>query len=430
MRRVAVTGLGIVSPLGNEPGLFFDALAAGRSGIARLPDGIHPRLRMRIVAASDFDGSQHFSTAQLRVLDRVSQFAVYASRQAVADAGLALDEHEKARSGVFLGTGMGGAQSTDDAYESLYQQASDRVKPLTVLMAMTNAAASWVGIEHGLAGPECDLHDRMLVVLGRVRRSLAEDRVGRADVMLAGGSEAPLNFGTLKAWDAMKTLATEDADSRGIVQALRARSQRAWCWAKARPCWCSKTGSRPCGATHASAASSSATASARIPAISPDPSFEGQSRAMRPRARERGARARDIDYINAHGTATLANDAVETAAIKAVFGGAAYRIPVSSTKSMHGHLLGAAGALELVACLLALEKGSCRPPAICASRDPECDLDYVAEGARTNARFAHCNVELVCVWGHQCGTHLPTRLSLRSSKPNDDRSRFFLSFSL
>jgi len=406
LRRVAVTGLGTVSPLGNEPEQLFAALKAGRSGIVRLPEAVHPRLTMRIVAAAQFDGAAHFQTAQLRVLDRVSQFAVYASRQAVADAGLVLDAHEKERSGVFLGTGMGGAQSTDDAYASLYEQGSDRVKPLTVLMAMPNAAASWVGIEHGFSGPNLTFStacSSSAVAIGEAWRRIAG---GETDVMLAGGSEAPLNLGTLKAWDAMKTLATEDADDpaasckpfaldrSGLVLGEGAAMLVLEEWERA-----ARREARVHGEIVGYGLSTD-------PAHITRPSVPGQARAMHLALESAGLGAGDIDYINAHGTATLANDAVETAAIKEVFGSSARGTPVSSTKSMHGHLLGAAGALELMACLLALQHATLPPTCNLRVPDPECDLDYVAEGARSQPglrtvmsnsfAFGGTNAVLIC----------------------------------
>lgn len=396
MRRVAVTGLGVISPLGNNSEMLFENLVRGRSGVVALaapptaPAG-RPALREprhHIGGAVTFDGARHFSPPKLRMLDRVSQFALVAADQAVRDAGLVFDDARRQRAGVSIGTGMGGAQTTDAGYFTLYAEDSDRVKPYTVLMAMTNAAASWIGIEYGLRGPNLTYStacSSSAVAIGEAARRIA---TGDVDVMIAGGSEAPLNYGTLIAWDALKTLATIDADDVGSSCKPFAKDRTGlvlgegaaivvledWEHAQAR-------GAR----IHSELVGYGlCTDSAHITR----PSAEGQAAAMR-RALESAAIPSDqIDYINAHGTGTLANDAVETAAIKDVFGTRAFRIPVSSTKSMHGHLLGAAGALEFVSVVLSLEQQTIPPTINLRVPDPECDLDYVPGVARTGVELA------------------------------------------
>jgi 3-oxoacyl-[acyl-carrier-protein] synthase II len=393
---VAVTGIGVLSPLGNDADTFFGNLALGRSGIVELhapanapADGPSPEHRRRHVGGVvAFDGAGYFPAPKLRMLDRVSQFALVAAAQAVRDADLAFDDASCHRAGVFIGTGMGGAQTTDEGYFTLYSEGSERVKPYSVLMAMTNAAASWIGIEHGLRGPNLTYStacSSSAVAIGEAARRIA---TGEVDVMIAGGSEAPLNHGTLVAWDALKTLAVADPgvpgaackpfakDRTGLVLAEGAAIVvlEDWQHAQAR-------GAR----IHAELAGyglcTDATHITR-------PSVEGQAAAMRHALDSCGVRRDEIGYINAHGTGTLANDAVETAAIKAVFGADAYRIPVSSTKSMHGHLLGAAGALEFVAAVLALERQIVPPTINLLVPDPECDLDYVSGGARAGIAIA------------------------------------------
>ena len=153
MRRVAITGLGVVSPLGNGAQNFFDRLVQGQSGVTRLREDFNPRLMSRVVAPASFDGTAHFGAARLRMLDRVSQFALVAAAEAIADAGALFEHDDRATTGVFVGTGMGGAQSTDEGYQTVYEEKSDRVKPYSVLMAMNNAAAAWIGIDHHLLGP-------------------------------------------------------------------------------------------------------------------------------------------------------------------------------------------------------------------------------------------------------------------------------------
>jgi 3-oxoacyl-[acyl-carrier-protein] synthase II len=396
LNRVAVTGLGVISPLGNDSSAFFASLAAGRSGIGRLPPpaGGHtgavviPHPITHIGAAASFDPADFFPVAQLRMLDRVSQFALAASAQAMRDANLAPNQIDRQRAGVFIGTGMGGAQTTDDGYFSLYGERSGRVKPYSVLMAMTNAAASWIGIEYGFSGPNLTFStacSSSAVAIGEAARRIAG---GEVDIMVAGGSEAPLNYGTLMAWNALKTLASEDAhdpaasckpfarDRTGLVLGEGAAIiiLEEWQRAKARGAhiYAELAGYGLCAdATHITR-----------------PTVAGQAEAMRRALESAAMRAEEISYINAHGTATLANDAVETAAIKQVFAAHASSVPVSSTKSMHGHLLGAAGALELVASVLAMERHIIPPTINLNIPDPECDLDYVPGTARTGVELA------------------------------------------
>lgn len=414
MRRVAITGIGLVSPLGNDPEAFFTNLAHGRSGIVALAA---PPIALagkpmpghsgkHVGGAVTFDGARHFPAPKLRMLDRVSQFALVAAAQAVSDAGLGFSDVDRQRAGVFVGTGMGGAQTTEDGYLTLYAEGADRVRPYTVLMAMTNAAASWIGIEYGLLGPNLTYStacSSSAVAIGEAARRIA---TGEVDTMIAGGSEAPLNYGTLVAWDAMKTLAAADPNEPGASCKPFARNRTGlvlgegaaivvledWLHAQQR-------GAR----IHAELVGYGlCTDAAHITR----PSVFGQATAMQRALEAAAMQPGEIGYINAHGTATLANDAVETAAIKSVFGTTANHIPVSSTKSMHGHLLGAAGALELVAAVLALERQIIPPTMNLHVPDPECDLDYVPGEARTvvgltavmsnSFAFGGTNAVLIC----------------------------------
>ena len=393
MRRVAVSGLGVISPLGNDVATFFAALATGRSGIGRLNGRLAERLGCRIGGIVTFDAAEHFPAPKVRMLDRVSQFALAAAHQCVKDAGLDFAGMDKGRVGVFVGTGLGGAEATDDGYFTLYAQNSDRVKPFSVLMAMANAPASWIGLEWALTGPNLTYStacSSSAVAIGEAARRIAS---GEVDVMIAGGAEAPLNFGTMKAWEALKTLATEDKDDpsasckpfsrdrSGLVLGEGAAMVVLEDWEHLR-----RRGGRTRGEI---AGYGLATDAAHITR----PSLEGQRAAMEKALADSGVALEDIGYINAHGTGTAANDGVETAAIKETFGERAYRTPISSTKSMHGHLLGAAGAIELIATLLALENRLAPPTINLRVPDPECDLDYVPLEARSipKARAALSN---------------------------------------
>lgn len=406
MRRVAVTGIGVVSPLGNGEAALFASLAAGRSGVRRIEPAMDGRPAPRIAAPAEFDGAALFAPPKLRMLDRASQFALVAAAQAMAAADPVLDDDERRDAGVFLGTGAGGANSTDDGYRALYERRSDRMAPFSVLTGMHNAAAAWVGIEYALGGPNLTYStacSSSAVAIGEAWRRI---RSGDAVLALAGGAEAPLNFGTLKAWESLKTLAAEDPedparsckpfakDRTGLVLGEGAAMLVLEDYERA-----ARRGARIRGELVGYGLGSD-------PGHITRPTRDGQARAMT-LALQSAALHRDrIGYVNAHGTATAANDPVETAAIRQVFGARADRIPVSSTKSMHGHLLGAAGALELVATLLALERQLLPPTINLRVPDPECDLDYIAQGARTvdgveyalsNAfAFGGTNAVLVC----------------------------------
>ncbi len=388
MRRVAITGLGVISPLGNDPQEFFKNLLAGRSGIGRLQTPFAEKLSIRIGAQVDFDGALFFPPGRLKILDRVSQLALSAAAQAVTDAELVFQRGEEPRCGVYLGTGMGGAETTDAGYAILYREGSERLPPFTVVMTMNNAPASWIALEYGLTGP-CLTYSTACssstVAVGEAYRQIA---LGRIDSALAGGAEAPLTYGTMKAWEALRTLALEDPENpaasckpfsknrTGLVlgegaaivvleDLERARSRTA-------PVYAELVGY------------SQTTDVAHITR----PSLAGQAHALRSALEDSKMGPEEIDYINAHGTATSQNDTVETTAIKEVFGRHGYQIPISSTKSMHGHLLGAAGAMELIVAIMSLKHQAIPPTINLTDPDPECDLDYVANSARTNVAVA------------------------------------------
>jgi len=383
LRRVAVTGLGVVAPLGNSVEEFWKHLVAGRSGVHRLPSSISQGLRSPIGASVNFDGKDYFEPPRLRLLDRVSQLTLVAARQAIADSRLDFAAEKRERCGVFVGTSMGGAETTEEGYHTLYAQQSDRIKPYSVLNAMANAPAAWIGIDYGLYGPMLTYStacSSSAVALGEAARRIQH---GDVDVMLAGGAEAPLVIGVLRAWDAMRTLATEDAHDpstscrpfaatrTGLVLGEGAAFVvlEDWDHALARSAF-----------IHAELAGYGLTSDV---AHITRPTIEGQAKAMQSALLAANLAPEAIDYVNAHGTATLQNDAVETAAIKMVFGERAYAIPVSSTKSMHGHLLGAAGALEFVIAVMSLTRGIVPPTMHLDTPDSACDLDYVSGHART-----------------------------------------------
>ena len=387
MNRVAVTGLGVVSPLGNDPAAVLQSLRAGRSAVGRLDQPFADRLASPIGAVARFDAAARFDAPRLRMLDRVSQFALAAAADALADARLSPGQSDPYRAGVSVGTGVGGALTTDEGYHTLYAEGSDRLKPFSVLMAMNNAPAAWIGIEHGLRGPNLTYStacSSSAVAIGEAWRRI---RGGVAGGVFAGGAEAPQNFGTLKAWEALRTVATAhprdpsascrpfSRDRCGLVLGEGAAMLVLEDWQRALD--------------------RGATILAELVGYGlctdvshiTRPSVEGQAAAMRAALAAAGIAPQEVDYVNAHGTGTQANDPVEVAAIKAVFGAHAQRLPVSSTKSMHAHLLGAAGALECVIALLAMRAGLVPPTAHLHDPDPACDLDHVPLHARTDVRL-------------------------------------------
>lgn len=388
-RRVAITGLGLVSPLGNSPGVFFDNLMAGKSGIRRMQADFVDRLDTKIAAQAEFDPLQHFTKHKASSLDRVSQFALYAAGQALGDAGLDLEQVDKSRIGVYLGTGMGGAASVEEGYIRLYRDAAERLKPFTVLMAMNNAAASQIGLEYGLSGANLTYSTACSSSAIAIGEAFHQVRHGYADVMLAGGAEALLTFGTIKAWEALRAMASEDpddaaasckpfsADRSGLVlgegAAIIVLEDLELAKLRGARIYAELTGY------------GSGNDSSHIT----QPSPAGQAAAMRAALHCAGLIPSEIGYINAHGTGTPLNDPAETAAIKLVFGEQAPRIPVSSTKSMHGHLMGATAAVEFVAGVLALTHGAVPPTINLHHPDPACDLDYVPHAGRTGLALRH-----------------------------------------
>ena len=390
-RRVVITGLGIFSPVGKNPGEFFSNLIAGRSGIGHLQADFTDKLSVRIAAqVKDYNPADHFSKIKLSGIERFSQFALIAAEQAVKDAQLELAEQELPRAGVYMGTGMGGANTLEDGYVELFQREIPRIKPLSVLLGMNNAAASHLSLAYHLQGPNITYSTACSSSAIAIGEACNKIRYGCTDVMLAGGSEALLTSGTIRAWEALRTLAQEDAldpaasckpfakDRSGLVlgegaavlvleEAERAVRRGARIYAEIAGYDCSSD------ASHIA-----------------KPHAAGQTRAILNALHDAKMLPQDIHYINAHGTATLAGDIEETKAIKQAFGDHAHRVPVSSTKSMHGHLMGATGAVEFMAAVLALQHGTIPPTINLHQFDPECDLDYVPNVGR-------CDVEINAV---------------------------------
>lgn len=377
-QRVVISGLSVVSPLGNTVADLTQQLFNGVSGVKRLDAAFVDKLDCKIAAQAQFNPADYFTKHKYSMLDRASQMALYTSIEAIKHAGLALNDALRPRMGVYLGTGMGGAHAFEDAYVRLYRDGLSRLKPFTVLMGMYNAPASAIALEHQITGPNQTFStacSSSAVAIGEAARLI---RHGYADVMLAGGSEAFLTYGSIKAWEALRTLAVEDADDLG---------------ASCKPFSANRTGlvlgegaALLVLESYAHAKARGATIYAEIIGYGSasdsshitQPSVNGQAATMQAALLDAALPAEAIQYINAHGTGTQLNDVTETQAIKKVFGAHAYDLTVSSTKSMHGHLMGAAGALEAIITVIALQSGRLPPTINLVNPDPECDLDYVA----------------------------------------------------
>ncbi|HET7670203.1 MAG TPA: beta-ketoacyl-[acyl-carrier-protein] synthase family protein, partial [Burkholderiales bacterium] len=378
-RRVAVTGAGIVSPLGSGLADFHAALCEARAGIRRLPAEVTQGSGVQVGALVDWNPAPMFKEAEAANLDRASQFALAAAAQALASSAIALDDNE--RIGVYWGSGLGGAHTLENAYKQVYGAGEWRLRPLTVVMGMNNAAGSNVAVRHRLRGPFANFAtacSSSAMALGEAMRVIQS---GRADAMIAGGSEALLTPGMLAAWQALRTLAPADAadpaasckpfDKRraGLVLGEGAAAfvleEESRARARGAPILALLSGyGNSCDAAHMSR-----------------PDRDGQVRAMREALAEAALPADAVGYINAHGTATAVGDVVEAEAINQVFGAAASQVPVSSTKSLHGHLLGGAGALEFAAALLPFLRGALPPTAFLEQPDPACQLRHVPRQA-------------------------------------------------
>lgn len=375
---VVVTGVGAISSFGVGAPALWSALREGLSGIGPLR---HPRaaeMRVGIAAQvpAEFDPAQLIDERLLTMLDRSSQFALIAAREAVAQSGLDLTRPGLAeRAGVVIGTGIGGETTHDEQSQRIYGSGATRVHPLTILRLMTNAAASQISMALQLRGPAFVVASACASSNHAIAQAMQIIRGGIADVVVTGGTEACLSYGALRAWEAMRVLADDTcrpfcAGRRGLVlgegAAVFVLESRAH--AEAR------------GAVALARLAGFGMSSDAGDAVAPD--ARGASRAMDLALADAELAPTDIDYVNAHGTGTAVNDSTETRAIHRSFGAHASRLAISSTKSMHGHALGAAGALELVAVLGAIREGVIPPTMNLDRPDPECDLDYVPGQSR------------------------------------------------
>jgi nodulation protein E len=375
--RVVVTGLGAVSPIGLNAAVYWQSLKQGVSGLGPITLVPTPEELQQKVAAEvkGFDPLQHFEERQLSTIDRVSQLAVVAAREAIAQAGLVFDMDLSVRTACIIGSGVGGQTTHDDNFRRVYRENKTRVFPLTIPKLMVNAPASQISMFCGLRGPAFVVASACASATHAIGLAFHMLRSGQVDCAVTGGAEACITFGTLRGWEAMRVMAPDvcrpfSAERKGMVLGEGAAVLVLEPLTRAQARGADILGEIIGFGMSADAADITA------------PDLGGMTRAIEGALNDAKLAPSDIQYINAHGTGTAANDATETKALHAVFGPHAGKLAVSSTKSMIGHALGAAGALEMVGTVMAAREGVAPPTIGYLRRDPACDLDYVPNQAR------------------------------------------------
>ena len=382
--RVVITGLGLVTPLGCDVSSTWAGLTAGRSGVGPITHFDASDLPVRIAAeVKGFDPTVVFGRRDARRMDRFSQFAVASVGQAMADAGLIITGGNAHRVGAVIGSGIGGIISVLDQAEILRTRGPSRVSPLLIPMMLSDTAAGQTAIAYGLKGPNFAVISACATGANAIGEAVEVIRRGAADAMLAGGAEAaivPLAFAGFSAMQAVST--RNDEPERACRPFDAARDGFVMGEGGGAVVLESESHARARGARIYAEVGGYGTTADAYHITAPEKSGDGAARAMRAALDQSGLAPEQIGYVNAHGTGTVLNDKGETAAIKTVFGDYAHQLPISSTKSMTGHLLGGAGAVEAVFTVLALTEGILPPTINYEHPDPECDLDYVPNHAR------------------------------------------------
>ena len=376
MKRVVITGQGTINALGGNVAETVQGFADARSGICGLEFTDVERLSIRIGAQiKSHDPNALFTRQQISLYDRFTQFALIAANEAIAQSGLNFDGELSEFSGVILGTAGGGLQTQDENYRTVYEQGKNRVHPFVVPRLMNNAAVSHVSMAHALKGPSFTVSTACASSNHAMGQAFQMVQSGSAKVMVTGGSESMLCFGGIKAWEGLRVMSSTGcrpfcASRDGMVQGEGAAIFVFEDY------------------DHATARGANILAEVAGFAMSSDaadivtPSLGGARRAIVGALQSAQMNPEDVGYINAHGTGTRANDKTEVAAIRAAFGDHAGQLMVSSTKSMHGHVIGGTGAIELLACIAALRDGMIAPTVGHRTDDPDCDLDVVPNHAR------------------------------------------------
>ncbi|TDL83651.1 beta-ketoacyl-[acyl-carrier-protein] synthase family protein [Palleronia sediminis] len=376
MRRVVITGAGTINALGADVPETLAAMREGRCGIGPLEMRDVDRLAVRIGAqVRDYDETAHFNRQQIALYDRFTQFALLAAGQATRESGIVFTDELSMRAGVVMGTSAGGLRTQDENYRAVYEEGKNRVHPFVVPKLMNNAAASHVSMQLNLRGPSFTVATACASSNHAMGLAFQMIRHGMADVMLTGGSESMLCFGGVKAWEGLRVMSKDacrpfSATRNGMVQGEGAGmfvfEDRDRALARGAPIL-------------AEVAGFAMTSDASDIVM---PNKQGAARAIAGALQDAGIDRDRVGYINAHGTGTAANDKTECAAVADVFGHHANDLMISSTKSMHGHLIGGTGAVELLACIMALRDGIVAPTIGYEEHDPECALDVVPNVAR------------------------------------------------
>jgi nodulation protein E len=376
LSRVVITGAGTINSLGHNVATTLQAMRDGNCGIGPLDVRDIDRLSVQIGAqVKDYNPDQAFNRQQLSLYDRFTQFTLLAAKEAILQSGLEFTGLLAAKSGVVLGTAGGGVSTWDDNYRSVYEEGKNRVHPFVIPKLMNNAAASHVSVAYNLKGPSFTVSTACASSNHAMAQAFQMVRSGIAPVMVTGGSEAMLCFGGIKAWEGLRVMSHDacrpfSANRNGMVQGEGAGIFifEGYEQAKAR------------GAEILAEIIGFAMSSDAADIVMP--SQQGAARAIEGALQDAGLNPEDVGYINAHGTGTAANDKTECAAVADVFGAHADKLMISSTKSMHGHLIGATGAVELLACIMAVRDGVIAPTIGYQEPDPECALDVVPNQAR------------------------------------------------
>jgi len=376
VKRVVITGAGTINALGHNVPDTLEAMREGRCGIRDLEFRDVERLSIRIGGqVRDYDPEARFNRQQMALYDRFTQFTLIAAREAIGQAGLVFSGELAARAGVVLGNSGGGMTTLDENYRSVYEDGKNRVHPFVVPKLMNNAAASHVSMEFNLKGPSFTVSTACASSNHAMAQAFQMVHGGMTPVMITGGSESMLCFGGVKAWEGLRVMSKDgcrpfSANRNGMVQGEGAGIFvfEEYEHARAR------------GAEILAEVAGYAMSSDAADIVMP--SKQGASRAIKGALADARLNLSDVGYINAHGTGTAANDKTESAAVADVFGAHADRLMISSTKSMRGHLIGGTGAVELLACIMAVRDGIVAPTIGYEEPDPECALDVVPNEAR------------------------------------------------
>jgi len=382
VRRVAITGLGVVAATGRDVRSFFDNLVHARPGIRRITQFDPSSLSVQIAGeVPDYRSTDHFPQKQLDFIDRFCEFGLVAARQAMQSSGLEVREEERTRFGVAMGSGMGGVNTLESGFYNLYAKQATRLHPFTIPKMMHNAAASQICMEFGAQGPSLATSTACSSAGHAIGEAFHFIKFGLADFMLAGGSDAPLTYGMIRSWESVRVLAVGNGDPSRACRPFSADREGLVMGEGGGVLVLEEL-------EHARRRGAKIFAELAGYGITSDashitqPTVDGPVRAIRMALEEAGVKAEEVDYVNAHGTGTRLNDVTETQVLKGALKEHARSVAISSTKSMHGHAMGATGAIELVASVMALEEGLIPPTANYTKPDPECDLDYVPNQAR------------------------------------------------